>query len=97
MSWEIVYDERVEKDLISLGNPIAKRVLKAINEKLTTSPDLVGSPLRRPLTNCRKLRVGDTRVIYKVNDKIIQVLIIAIGPRRNDEIYKLADKRIEKK
>jgi len=93
MDWEIVYDERAIKDLDTLGNVTACRVLKAIEDKLKKDPESVGAPLRKPLNGCRKLRVGDTRIIYQVKDQSIKVIIIAIGPRRNNEAYSIAGSR----
>lgn len=94
MDWDILYDEKVIKDLESLGNVIAKRVLKAINEKLKTNPLSAGFPLRSPLNGCRKLRVGDTRIVYQVQELSVKVIIIAVGPRRNDKVYTIAESRV---
>jgi mRNA-degrading endonuclease RelE of RelBE toxin-antitoxin system len=34
------------------------------------------------------------RIVYRVDAGIVEVLIIAVGPRRNDEVYRTARKRV---
>lgn len=52
------------------------RIKKAIERKLTTQPDIFGIPLRRSLKGHRKLRVGDYRIIFRIENNIIFVLAI---------------------
>jgi mRNA interferase RelE/StbE len=61
--------------------------------KLTTSPLQFNVPLSHGLTNFRKLRIGDFRVVYQVQEKRVIVFVLAVGPRRDKEIYKSALKR----
>jgi len=52
-----------------------------------------GVPLSGNLADFRKLRVGDFRVVYQVHEKNVVVYVLAVGPRRDMEIYRLAVKR----
>ena len=72
----------VREDIPRLGSA-KSRIKKAIEEKLTRNPVEFGKPLRYSLKGCRRLRVGDFRVIYKIDGKT--VLIVKIGHRK--EIY----------
>lgn len=38
----------------------------------------------------RKLRIGDYRVVYQVVEQQVIVFVLAIGPRRDKEIYRAA-------
>ncbi len=76
----------VEKDLPNLPKIIRLRVQKAIKERLTVDPINFGEPLHHNLKGCRRLRVGDYRVIYRVNQLDHIVTITEIGHR--DDIYK---------
>ena len=70
MTFEIIYHADVVKsDIPNIGNADAKRIKKAIEEKLTSEPELFGQPLRKSLKGYRKLRVGDYRVLYVVDDQ----------------------------
>jgi len=93
MTWRILYHHLVEEDLESVGPSAARRIVKAIDAKLTRSPMDFGMPLSGNLANFRKLRIGDYRVVYQVREKTIIVYVLAVGPRRDKEIYRAALKR----
>ena len=94
MSWSIVYHQDVEGDLESIGPSAARRIMRAIDIKLIANPLQFGFPLSVNLSGFRKLRVGDYRVVYlTVQEKVI-VYVLAVGPRRDKEIYRTATKRI---
>jgi len=94
MSWEIIYHKDVDGDLEKAGPFAARRIILTINEKLTKAPEKFGAPLSSNLKNFRKLRIGDFRVVYQIFNKKIIVFVLAIGPRRDKEIYRTASKRI---
>ncbi len=93
MTWSVIYHHAVEEDLESIGFSAARRIVKAIDEKLAAAPLKFGAPLSGSLNNFRKLRVGDYRVVYQVREKIVVVYVLAVGPRRDKEIYREALKR----
>ena len=95
MTWQVIYHHEVADDLEALGRYAARAVLKAIEERIRDgAPDQSGKPLAGELAGCRRLRSGDVRIVYRVDAGIIEVLIIAVGPRRNDEVYRIARKRV---
>ena len=94
MIWKIIYHKDVDDDLKSAGPSAAKRIILAIDKKLTRAPEEFGAPLSNNLKNFRKLRIGDFRVVYQVANKKVIVFILAVGPRRDKEIYQSASKRI---
>lgn len=75
--------EVVEKQLPGLPKTIRERILKAIEARLTIAPHDYGKPLQYHLKNYRRLRVGDYRVIYRVHEEKILVLIIEIDHRKD--------------
>ena len=93
MTWNILYHHEVEEDLESIGPSAARRIVKAIDSKLTRDPLKFGAPLSGNLANFRKLRVGDYRVVYQVRENKVVVYVLAVGPRRDKEIYRAAVKR----
>ena len=82
----IEYDVGVEDQLRKLPKTIQERILKAIEQRLITAPNDLGKPLTKEWKNHRRLRVGDYRVIYKVFEDRVVVLIVEIDLRR--DIYK---------
>ena len=93
MTWSILYHHDVEEDLESIGPSASRRVVKAIDTKLTRQPMQFGAPLSGNFSDFRKLRVGDYRVVYQVHEKKVLIYVLAVGPRRDKEIYRLAVKR----
>ena len=93
MTWSVIYHPHVADDLESIGPSSARRIMRAIDSKLTTAPMEFGAPLSGNLGDFRKLRIGDYRVVYQVREKTVIVFVLAIGPRRDKEIYRTAMKR----
>lgn len=94
MTWEIIYHKDVDDDLKSIGPAAARRILLTIDEKLTRAPEKFGAPLSNNLKNFRKLRLGEIRVVYQIFNKKVIVFVLAVGPRRDKQIYQSASKRI---
>ncbi len=78
-------------DVPRLDSAILKNVQKAIETKLQTSPTTFGKPLRESLKGHRSLRVGDYRVIYRV-EHATAIIIIAMRHRR--DVYHVAERRL---
>lgn len=85
----IVNDEVARKDLPRLGGKDKIKILAAIKTKLVTNPEFFGKPLRRSLRNYRSLRIGDYRVIFRIEGTLVKIL--AIGHR--SAVYKQITKR----
>ena len=56
----------VKEDIPRLSHPAKLRIKRAIEEKLTSSPEVFGKPLRKSLKGYRSLRIGDYRVIFRI-------------------------------
>ena len=92
MAFTVRYHPDVKNDDLPLINPrMRKRIRKAIETRLTTAPQDYGIPLRKNLGGHWKLRVGDYRVVFKVEGEIVYVL--AIRHRKN--IYEDVPTRIK--
>lgn len=95
MSWRVIYHPDVYADLRSMGTTQARAILKVITNRIQHGePDKLGKPLAGPLAGYRRLRTGDTRIVYRVHAEAIEVLILAVGMRRDGEIYDAAQKRV---
>ena len=95
MTWRVIYHHEVAEDLEDLGRYQARAVLKVIETRIRDGePEKTGKPLSGELAGCRRVRTGDVRIVYCVHAEVIEVLIVAVGPRRNDEVYKTALKRV---
>jgi len=88
VNFVITYHERVVSDDIPLLNGAWRgKVKKAIESKLTHAPEIYGKPLRRSLSGYRKLRVGDWRVIFRIESRKVKILVIVHRSRVYERIY----------
>lgn len=83
--YKIEYLDSVKSDLASVSKSDKQNIRKAIEKKLMTNPIEFGKPLQYSLKGLRRLRVGDYRVIFQIDDERNAVLIVKIGHRR--EVY----------
>lgn len=82
----------LEHDVAKLSHDWLTIIRKTIETKLVAHPNIFGKPLRHSLAGCRKLRVGDYRIVFTIEND--EVTVWAIGHRK--DIYDLLVKRIEK-
>ena len=82
--YTVVIEKRASKTLLSLDAKQRARIAGAI-EVLSANPF---PPAARKLTNrpAYRVRVGDYRIIYTVNEKTIIIVVLALGHRK--DIYR---------
>lgn len=91
MPYELKYHPDVrDVDIPQLNETLKMRIKKAIEQRLSTSPNEYGTPLRKTLKGYWKLRVGDYRVVFKLDKN--EVLILAVVNRK--DVYKKIFARI---
>ena len=84
--YTIKFDSRVKKDFKSIQAQDIKRIKSAISE-LGRNPRPDGcTKLKGDKHDYYRIRVGKYRVIYVIEDKILLVLVVRVGHRK--EIYK---------
>ena len=85
MSYQVLIERRALKELSKLPANITSRVSATIDElgaqpRPHTSKKLAGS------RDQWRVRVGDYRILYEINDKAREVRVFAVGHRR--EVYR---------
>ena len=92
MTYQARYHPDVkQKDLPKINKNIQKRIQTAIERRLLVAPERYSEPLRRTLKGYRKLRVGDYRIVLKLEGQTI--LILGICHRK--DIYARMEWRIQ--
>lgn len=82
--YHIKYETRVvTHDLKNLSQAVLKRIKLAIEIKLCIDPVSFGKPLRYSLKKHFRLRVGDYRIIYRVEIADRTVWIVHISHRKD--------------
>ena len=86
--WTIDFDRRAFKSLSRLSKDNQERIRDFLDVKLLRlqDPRKLGSALSGGLSGLWRYRVGDVRIIAKLQDDRLVILIVEIGHRR--EIYR---------
>ena len=89
MAWRIDFDPAALAALEALDRPLAQRITRFLRQRVASldDPRQIGEPLRGPeLGRFWKYRVGDWRVICAIEDRLVRILVVRIGHRR--EVYR---------
>ena len=79
MTWTIRYTASAARSLRRL-DPQIRRQVWAATETLAEDPER-GKPLQMTLKGLRSWRTGAYRIIYRIVEDRIEILVIAIGHR----------------
>jgi mRNA interferase RelE/StbE len=66
-----------------LPKSVRKLVERAIDSRLTVAPIDYGKPLQYTLKGHRRIRVGDWRVVYRIDEATKTVYVVAIKHRKD--------------
>ena len=93
MTWTLVYTTSAARAIKRLDPTVRRRLLAAL-ERLREDPER-GKPLLLTLKGLRSLRTGDYRVVYRVIESRVEILVVAVGHRRDvyAQVRRLLDAR----
>jgi len=85
LSWTVEFDAKVEKELKKLDRNVSKKILKYIDERIIQQEDprVFGKELRGTLGGLWRYRVENYRIICRLEDDRMLVLVVRIGHRKN--------------
>ena len=88
MSWDVKLDRLAQKEISKLNTQVQERIFRFLKGRLAKqeNPRMLGEALAGPLKGFWKYRVGDYRIIAKIEDETITIYVIAIGHR--SEVYR---------
>lgn len=92
MTYRLRYHYEVKRsDIPKLNETIKERIKTAIEKRLLIEPEKYSVPLRKTLKGYRKLRVGDYRIVLKIESK--NIFILGICHRK--DVYDKVEKRTQ--
>lgn len=85
VSWEYKVSEKALKQLRKLGAEPARRIFAFLDSRIagTEDPRQSGKRLKGDLTEFWRYRVDDYRLICKIEDEQLIVLVVRLGHRRD--------------
>jgi mRNA interferase RelE/StbE len=81
MTLTLIYTSSAGRAIQKLDPGVRRRVHAALL-KLQVEPDR-GKPLQLSLKGLRSWRTGDYRIVYRVVERKIEILVVAVGHRRD--------------
>ena len=85
MAWRIEFDEGAKKDLARLDKPVARRITAFLRQRVASldDPRSIGEALSGArLGVFWKYRVGDYRIISRIEDDRVRIFVVRVGHRR---------------
>jgi mRNA interferase RelE/StbE len=80
--YKVVYLDQVEEDLKRLDKTTVKKILTRVETYLAKDPKGLGKPLKGDFQGYWRYRWGDYRVIYKISEREILIIILRISHRK---------------
>lgn len=93
MTYRIVFSRAAEKDLARVSKQATLRRLVRAIEALADDPRPVGARKLRSATSIWRIRVGDWRVCYMIEDD--QLLILVLTAARRGNVYERLRQRLK--
>ena len=85
MTYRIEFKPSAVKSLAALPKKIQRRIAVKV-DALAEDPHPRGVESLKGRDNLHRIRVGDYRIIYEVQDEVLLVLVVRVGHRK--EIYR---------
>jgi mRNA interferase RelE/StbE len=89
MAWKIEFAPEAVRELNKLDGQVSRRILKFLRDRVANldSPRSIGSALQgAKLGEFWKYRVGDYRIICRIDDEKVLILVLRVGHRK--EVYR---------
>ncbi len=80
--YEVLLSKTARKKLIILPLFIHNKIIEDISS-LSLEPRPPGCKKLKGFKSSYRIRVGDYRIIYEIEDKALHILVIAIGHRKD--------------
>ena len=85
MLWQIKFDESIEKTLKKIDVEARKRIFEFLKSRVAVAknPRVLSETMKGNYTGLCRYRVGDYRIICRIEDEILTILVLKIGHRKN--------------
>lgn len=84
-AWVVEFDDCARRELRKLDDKIQQTILRYLRSRIAVAEDprRFGEPLRRNLAGLWRYRVEDYRLICRIEDARVVVLVLQVGHRRD--------------
>ena len=88
MAWTIEFLPQAAKELKKLGRAEAARIITVLEQRIAPldDPRELGAPLKGEHDGYWRWRVGDYRIIARIEDERVLILVVRVAHRR--QVYR---------
>lgn len=88
MAWTIEVLPAAAKELKALDHTVARRIVRTLEERIAASDDprALGAALVGEHSGLWRWRIGDYRLVGRIEDERVTVLVVRVAHRR--EVYR---------
>lgn len=90
MKYEIILAKGVEDFLDSIPQKHARQIVKKI-DLLAQDPTQVPTVQLSGFLHLKRAKSGEYRIIFQIVEDVIEIHILRVGKRNDDEVYKNLD------
>ena len=86
MAWKIEFHPGADKEFARLGAVATQRILRFLHDRVASlaNPRAIGEALKgSELGEFWKYRVGDYRVIARIEDSVVTIFVVRIDDRKS--------------
>ena len=85
MAWTVRFEPRALRELERLDRGAQVRILRFLNERVegSANPRSSGKPLRGELGELWRYRLGDYRIVCRLEDKVLVVFVLRVAHRKD--------------
>lgn len=85
MIWKIKWDERIAKDFKKIDLSIQKKIINYMEKRIASqkNPRIFGKGLLYEKFGLWRYRLENYRIICRINDDEIEIIIIQVGHRKD--------------
>ena len=86
MAWKIEFLPEAAKELRKLDRTVAARIINTLEDRIAPldDPRLLGSALVGDHAGLWRWRIGDYRMVARIDDERITVLVVRVAHRREE-------------
>lgn len=84
MAWRIEFLPDAVKELKKLDRSVARRIITTLEERIATldDPRTLGSALTGDHAGYWRWRIGDYRVVARIEDERVVIIVVRVAHRR---------------
>jgi mRNA interferase RelE/StbE len=86
LTWQIEFTPVAVKQLKKIGAENGRRITKFLQDKICNDPRQQGKALKGVLREFWRYRIGDYRILVRIEEERLVVLVVGVGHRR--DIYR---------